>query len=82
MTLDRIKRNHAVVKQARVVADRQVFAAQQSLDKAVQDFIRTRDCSLRAAATTMGFTVAYLSDIMKDRRRVSDSVVERLERLK
>lgn len=48
----------------------------------VARFVVSIEGSLRSKAAKMDVTVGYLADIVNRRRKASDSVVEKLERLK
>ena len=51
------------------------------LGMAVGQLLSQQPCSLRESARKMDFSVAYLSDIVNGRRKVSDAVVEALKKL-
>jgi len=78
MTLARIDKARRELDNRRVG----VIMMEQLLQGEVRRFLLARDTSLRETAKSMGFTVAYVSDIIHGRRKVSDAVIEAIRRLK
>jgi hypothetical protein len=78
MTLARIDKARRELDGGRA----KVIALEQLLQGEVRKFLLARNMSLRETAKAMGFTVAYLSDVINGRRKVSVAVIEAIRRLK
>jgi hypothetical protein len=77
MTLKRLK-----VEFSRLDDRREAVVRFESwIQKIVADFIQQQPGSLRDKATRMGLTVAYLSDIVHGRRKVSRGVMQALDKI-
>lgn len=60
----------------------QIASLNDELRESVKAFCLAHPDSLRSLARQAGFSVAYLSDIIRGRRNVSDAVVKKLAKLK
>jgi len=77
MTITRLKSEFSRLDYRRDAVRRQ----ETRIQKIVGDFIREQPGSLRDKATRMGLTVAYLSDIVHGRRKVSRGVMQALDKI-
>jgi hypothetical protein len=77
MTMKRLK-----VEFSRLDERRDAVSRQESwVQRIVGDFIRQQPGSLHDASRRMGLSVAYLSDIINGRRKISKGVMQALEKL-
>jgi len=77
MTLKRIEKTAAEIDELRAG----ILMREQVLQAQVRQFIYARDVSLRESAKAMGFSVAYLSDIIHGRRKISAAVIDAIRKL-
>ncbi len=77
MTLKRVQLEFSRLQDRREAVERQ----EAWIQKVVGDFIREQNGSLRETAGKMGLTIAYVSDIVHGRRKISKGVMQALEKL-
>ncbi len=78
MTLKSVKQYALALRAHR----KRVALTEMDLLRATQEYLEANRGGVREIARAMGFSPQYICDVRYGRRKISDTFVERLERLK